>query len=93
MSIDTLKKSIAPPRTITTGPHHGHLRRQPCGAVHHLPFECDEGIRGTRILIGMRDLRLLTQTDLDKAAHQLNGRSRQILGWMTPPDKLAETMQ
>ncbi len=42
---------------------------------------------------GYPDMRLLTQADLDKAAHQLNGRPRQTLGWMTPSDKLAETMQ
>ena len=39
------------------------------------------------------DMSKLTQKDLDFAAHQLNGRPRQTLGWMTPSDKLAETMQ
>ena len=39
------------------------------------------------------DMAKLTQTDLDFAAHQLNGRPRQTLGWMTPSQKLAETMQ
>ena len=39
------------------------------------------------------DMAALTQTDLDEAAHQLNGRPRQTLGWMTPSDKLAETLQ
>ena len=39
------------------------------------------------------DMSLLTQADLDFAAHQLNGRPRQTLGWMTPSQKLAETMQ
>ena len=39
------------------------------------------------------DMSLLTQADLDLAAHQLNGRPRQTLGWMTPSEKLAETMQ
>jgi len=39
------------------------------------------------------DMSQLTQTDLDFAAHQLNGRPRQTLGWMTPSDKLAETLQ
>ena len=39
------------------------------------------------------DMAALTQADLDFAAHQLNGRPRQTLGWMTPSQKLAETMQ
>jgi IS30 family transposase len=39
------------------------------------------------------DMSLLTQADLDHAAHQLNGRPRQTLGWMTPSQKLAEALQ
>ena len=39
------------------------------------------------------DMAALTQQDLDHAAHQLNRRPRQTLGWKTPSDKLAETMQ
>jgi IS30 family transposase len=39
------------------------------------------------------DMAALTQTDLDFAAHQLNGRPRQTLNWMTPSQKLAEAMQ
>ena len=39
------------------------------------------------------DMAALTQQDLDFAAHQLNGRPRQTLNWMTPSQKLAETMQ
>ena len=39
------------------------------------------------------DMSLLTQADLDKAAHSLNGRPRQTLGWKTPSNKLAETLQ
>ena len=39
------------------------------------------------------DMAKLTQAELDFAAHQLNGRPRQTLGWMTPSEKLAETMQ
>ena len=39
------------------------------------------------------DMAALTQADLDHAAHQLNGRPRQTLGWMTPSDKLAETLR
>jgi IS30 family transposase len=35
----------------------------------------------------------LTQTDLDKAAHSLNGRPRHTLGGMTPSEKLAEVLQ
>ncbi len=34
-----------------------------------------------------------TQTDLDKAAHSLNGRPRQTLDEMTPSEKLAEVLQ
>jgi len=33
------------------------------------------------------------QDDLDFAAHQLNGRPRQTLGWKTSSEKLAETLQ
>jgi len=39
------------------------------------------------------DMAALTQQDLDFAAHQLNGRPRQTLGWMTPSEKLAEALQ
>ena len=39
------------------------------------------------------DMSLLTQADLDKAAHSLNTRPRQTLGGMTPSDKLAEVLQ
>jgi IS30 family transposase len=39
------------------------------------------------------DMADLTQADLDFAAHQLNGRPRQTLGWMTPSQKLAEALQ
>ena len=39
------------------------------------------------------DMSLLTQADLDKAAHSLNGRPRQTLGGMSPSEKLAEVLQ
>ncbi len=39
------------------------------------------------------DMAALTQDDLDFAAHQLNGRPRQTLNWMTPSQKLAEALQ
>ena len=39
------------------------------------------------------DMAALTQADLDFAARQLNGRPRQTLQWMTPPQKLAEALQ
>ena len=39
------------------------------------------------------DMSLLTQDDLNKAAHSLNGRPRQTLDWMTPSEKLAEVLQ
>ena len=35
----------------------------------------------------------LTQTDLDKATHSLNGRPRQTLHGMSPSEKLAEVLQ
>ena len=38
------------------------------------------------------DMAGLTQADLDFAAHQLNGRPRQTLEWMTPSEKLAEAV-
>ena len=39
------------------------------------------------------DMSQLTQADLDKAAHSLNGRPRQTLDGMTPSEKLAEVLQ
>jgi len=39
------------------------------------------------------DMAALTKEDLDFAAHQLNGRPRQTLDWMTPSQKLAEALQ
>ncbi|MEE8407366.1 MAG: IS30 family transposase, partial [Acidimicrobiia bacterium] len=39
------------------------------------------------------DMSLLTQADLDKAAHSLNGRPRQTLDGMSPSEKLAEVLQ
>ena len=39
------------------------------------------------------DMSLLTQADLDNAAHSLNGRPRQTLGGMSPSEKLAEVLQ
>jgi len=39
------------------------------------------------------DMALLTQVDLDEAAHSLNGRPRQTLDWMTPSEKLAEVLR
>jgi len=39
------------------------------------------------------DMAALTQADLDKAAHSLNGRPRQTLDGMTPSEKLAEVLQ
>ncbi len=39
------------------------------------------------------DMAALTQQDLDFAAHQLNGRPRQTVGWMTASEKLTEALQ
>jgi len=39
------------------------------------------------------DMSQLTQADLDRAAHSLNGRPRQTLNGMSPSDKLAKVMQ
>ncbi len=39
------------------------------------------------------DMAALTQADLDKAAHSLNGRPRQTLDGMSPSEKLAEVLQ
>jgi IS30 family transposase len=39
------------------------------------------------------DMASLTQADLDFAAHQLNGRPRQTLDWMTPSQKIAQALQ
>lgn len=39
------------------------------------------------------DMSVLTQDDLDQAAHSLNNRPRQTLGWKAPSQKLAEVWQ
>ncbi len=39
------------------------------------------------------DMAALTQGDLDAAAYSLNNRPRQTLNWMSPSEKLAETLQ
>ena len=39
------------------------------------------------------DMSVLTQDDLDQAAHSLNNRPRQTLGWKAPSHKLAEVLQ
>ena len=39
------------------------------------------------------DMAALTQGDLDDAAHSLNNRPRQTLDWLSPSEKLAETLQ
>jgi IS30 family transposase len=39
------------------------------------------------------DLSGFTAAELDAVAHQLNGRPRQTLGWMTPSQKLAELVR
>ena len=39
------------------------------------------------------DMAVLTQVDLDEAAHSLNGRPRQTLDWTTPSEKLAEVLR
>jgi IS30 family transposase len=39
------------------------------------------------------DMATLTRQQLDQAAHSLNSRPRQTLGWMTPSQKLAEALR
>ncbi len=39
------------------------------------------------------DMTALTQDQLDEAAHSLNTRPRQTLGWKTPSHQLAEVLQ
>ncbi len=39
------------------------------------------------------DMAALTQADLDAAAHSLNNRPPQTLGWKAPSQKLAEVLQ
>ena len=39
------------------------------------------------------DLSIVTQYQLDHAAHSLNTRRRQTLGDMTPSEKLAQVLQ
>lgn len=39
------------------------------------------------------DMAALAQAELDQAAHSLNSRPRQTLGWMTPSQKLAEALR
>ncbi len=39
------------------------------------------------------DMSALSQTDLDKATHSLNGRPRQTLHGMSPSEKLTEVLQ
>ena len=39
------------------------------------------------------DMSALTQTDLDKATHSLNGRPRRTLHGMSPSEKLTEVLQ
>jgi IS30 family transposase len=39
------------------------------------------------------DMSVLTQEDLDQAAHSLNNRPRQTLNWKAPSQKLAEVLQ
>ena len=40
-----------------------------------------------------RSLAGVTQDELDRVAHQLNGRPRQTLGWRSPTQRLAEFMK
>ena len=40
-----------------------------------------------------RSLAGVTQNELDRVAHELNGRPRQTLGWRSPTQRLAEFME
>ena len=70
-------------------------RRAPCDPKSPWQRGTNENTNGLlrRYFPKGTDMSALTQTDLDKATHSLNGRPRQTLHGMSPSEKLTEVLQ